>query len=122
MIDVNAVNAYSEAPNKEPITDLAGKAFKFELGAEVFVFDGDKKIVPGTVVARFLSEFDPIFKINEQKERVEQYRVASDFISDFYRDWRQVEHVEANAMHLLHCFLATKEIKTPAIDTAIKNE
>lgn len=122
MNDVNTVNAYSEASNKEPITDLAGKAFKFELGAEVFVFDGDKKIVPGTVVARFLSEFDPIFKINEQKERVEQYRVASDFISDFYRDWRQVEHVEVNAMHLLHCFLATKEIKTQAIDTAIKNE
>jgi len=30
MIDVNA---YSEASNKEPITDLVGKAFKFELGA-----------------------------------------------------------------------------------------
>ena len=115
-------NAYSEASDKALSTGLTGKGFKFEIGAQVFVFDGDKKIVPGTVVARFLSEFDPIFKINEQKERVEQYRVASDFISDFYRDWRQVEHVEANAMHLLHCFLATKEIKTPAIDTAIKNE
>ena len=111
-------NAYSEASDKALSTGLTGKGFKFEIGAQVFVFDGDKKIVPGTIVARYMNEHDPKFKITtDQKEKLEEYRVASDFIDGFYRSWRQAEHIEVNAMDLLHCFLATKEIEQKPIGT-----
>jgi hypothetical protein len=106
-------NAYPEASDKDLNANLTGKGFKFEIGAQVFAFDGDKKIVPGKIVARYMNEHDPKFKMaTDRKEKLEEYRVASDFIDDFYRYWRQAEHVEANATDLLHCFLATKEVET----------